>query len=99
MENASIRFNFKEIRNLIEAQKENGWEFIFLGANIDAVEVAEHIGISAKRAVNFHNDSQGIAHAFLGFSDFVVSALTSATLSEVGDNWRKNLDKDFKSRK
>lgn len=99
MENSSVRFNFREIKKLIEKQKENGWEFIFLGANIDAVEVAEHIGISAKRAVNFHNDSQGIAHVFEGFSNFFGSALASATLSEVGDHWRKNLDKDFKSRK
>lgn len=99
MENSSVQFNYKEVKKMIEAQKELGWDFIFLGANIDAVEVAEHIGISARRAVNFHSDSQGIAHAFDGFSNFFGSALASANLSEVGDNWRKNLDSDFKSRK
>lgn len=99
MENASTHFNFRDVKKMIDEQKEKGWEFIFLGANIDAVEVAENMGISAKRAVNFHSDSKGISHAFDGFNDFFGMALSASCFDEVGDKWRKNLDDDFKSRK
>ena len=57
MENSSVKFSYREIKRLIGKQKEKGWEFIFLGANIDAVKVASHIGIDARRAVNYHADT------------------------------------------
>ena len=50
MENASIIYSYQQIRKMVEAQKEKGWEFIFLGANIDAIETAGNIGISRERA-------------------------------------------------
>ena len=60
MENASRRYNYDRVKMMIERQKEKyGWEFIFLGANIDAVEVADRFGISADRAANYHADSEG----------------------------------------
>lgn len=60
-ENASKEYNKKTVKDLIEKQKkESGWEFIFLGANIDAAETAESIGIDRKRAVNYRNDSKGV---------------------------------------
>ena len=59
MENASRRFSAKDVRKLIGQQKELGWEFLFLGANIDAVETASHIGIDADRAVDYCCDSAG----------------------------------------
>lgn len=69
MENSSVKYDYNQIKRLIEQQKECGWEFIFLGANIDAIEVAGHIGIDARRAVNYHADSKGTAQAFGAISN------------------------------
>ncbi len=100
MENASVKFSYKDIKKLIEQQKELGWEFIFLGANIDAVEVASHIGIDARRAVNYHADSFGTAHAFGAIGDFAAGFSAAAPdISFDDDEWRNLIDKDFKERK
>ena len=102
MENASVKFSYRDIKKLISKQKELGWEFIFLGANIDAVEVAEHIGIDARRAVNYHADSRGTQGIFEGIGNFA-HAFAAAPLMSFDDFdddfWRKNIDKDFKERK
>lgn len=102
MENASHKFNYRDIKKLIEQQKEQGWEFIFLGANIDAVEVASHIGIDARRAVNYHADSKGIAQGFGAISNFAAAfAFHDFDSDKIfdDDSWRKDIDKDFKERK
>ena len=100
MENASYKFNYKEIKRLIEQQKETGWEFIFLGANIDAVEVAGHIGIDARRAVNYHADSQGTDKLFSGIASFASGFAAAAPNVDFDDDeWRKLIDEDFKDRK
>src|SRR5574344_1332331 len=60
MENASRRYTYEKVKAMIERQRKRfGWEFIFLGANIDAVEVAGRFGIKANRAVNYECDSEG----------------------------------------
>lgn len=60
MENASKRCSYEDVKKKIERQKEcYGWEFLFLGANIDAIEVAGRFGINANRAVNYKCDSEG----------------------------------------
>ena len=59
MENASHRYTSDEVKAMVKRQKENGWEFLFLGANIDAVETAAHFGIGADRSVTFKNDHRG----------------------------------------
>ena len=65
MENASVIFDYRRVKRMIERQqKKYGWEFIFLGANIDAVGVAGRIGIAPERSARFHNDGQGIAKNF-----------------------------------
>ena len=62
MENASHRYNSEKVKLMIERQKTKyGWEFLFLGANIDAVETASQFGIGADRAVNYQCDSEGTA--------------------------------------
>ena len=62
LENASKRFSYEKIRRMIEREKERyGWEFLFLGANMDAVQEAARFGIGADRAVRFENDAQGVA--------------------------------------
>ena len=103
MENSSHKFNYREIKRLIGKQKEKGWEFIFLGANIDAVEVASHIGIDARRAVNYHADSHGVEECFGAIENFAsaFAATPDINVDEFFkmDSWRKDIDKDFKDRK
>ena len=61
MENASYRYSSDEVKKMVERQqKKYGWEFLFLGANIDAVETAGKYGIAPNRAVRFHNDRKGV---------------------------------------
>ena len=99
IKNSSERFSYKDIKKLIERQKEKGWEFIFLGANIDAVEVAEHIGIDARRAVNYHADRKGTSEVFRAIGNFA-SAFAAAPISNFFDDgsWRKSIDNDFNNR-
>lgn len=97
-ENASRKFSYGEVKQLIERQKNIGWEFIFLGANIDAVEVASSIGIERRRAVNYHSDSRGTNKAYLGVCNFVLNSRLSNTGEDVGDDWRREIDEDFRNR-
>ena len=96
MENASIIYSYQQIRKMVEAQKEKGWEFIFLGANIDAIETAGNIGISRERAANFHNDHKGISHSYGAFGNALACFMNAGSIS---DTWKATLDKDFKERK
>lgn len=103
MENASERFSYNDIKQLIGKQKGHGWEFVFLGANIDAVEVAEHIGIDARRAVNYHADSRGTKHVYEAVGDLACSFVATPAIEfdEIfsSGSWRKKIDKDFEDRK
>lgn len=98
-ENSSTRYNYKQIKKLVETQKENGWEFIFLGANIDAVNVAGSMGISANRAVNYHSDKVGTKKTYGAVASFMSFAAAAPSFKDVADDWREELDEDFKSRK
>ena len=60
-ENSSKEYSYSEVKHMIEAKKERGWEFLFLGANIDAVGEAEKMGISRNRAVTYENDRKGVS--------------------------------------
>ena len=65
MENASRRYDSEKVKKMIERQKNRyGWEFLFIGANIDSVETAKHFGINSDRSVNYHADGQGTAVVF-----------------------------------
>lgn len=97
MENASHHYTYDKVRNMIERQKERyGWEFLFLGANIDAVETAKHFGIGADRAVNYHSDREGTQLNYEVLSEAVSAVRCSVPL---GTNWKKRIDEDFNSRK
>ena len=96
MENASIIYSYQQIKKMVEAQKEKGWEFIFLGANIDAIETAGNIGISRERAANFHNDRSGISHSYGAFANAISCFMSEKAIS---DDWKAALDEDFKNRK
>ncbi len=98
MENASRKFSYGKVKQLIERQKELGWDFVFLGANIDAAEVADSIGIERRRAVNYHSDSRGTAKLYNSVSKLVMASRKSAPKQTADDSWREELDEDFKSR-
>lgn len=96
MENASLEYNYEKIRQLISVQKEKyNWEFIFLGANIDAIKSAEKFGISANRASNYHADSQGTALNYDVISEAITSVRSNQAISE---SWKEEIEFDFKMR-
>ena len=96
MENASRRYDSERVRQMIRRQKERyGWEFLFLGANIDAVETARHFGIGADRAVNYRADHEGTKLNYEVLSEAVSAVRCSAPL---GENWKKRIEEDFASR-
>ena len=74
MENASKEYDYAKVKKMVEQQKEAGWEFIFLGANIDAVEVAGRFGVTANRAVRYECDSAGTMLNFTAMSKMVSRA-------------------------
>lgn len=97
MENASRRYDSEKVKKMIERQKEKyGWEFIFLGANIDAVETARHFGISEDRAVNYHSDSEGTQLNYEVLSEAICSVRCSAPL---GAKWSERINEDYERRK
>lgn len=97
MENSSREYNTDTVKRMIEEQKEKfGWEFLFLGANIDAVKTAGNIGISADRAVNYHSDSKGTELNYDGIS----AAITSMRHNfGINANWKQKIEKDYENRK
>lgn len=96
MENASRHYNAERVKQMIERQKARyGWEFLFLGANIDAVETARHFGIVADRAVNYHSDSAGTQLNYEVLSEAICAVRGSVQL---GADWKKRIDEDFESR-
>ena len=72
-ENSSTKYNYREVRKMIEAAQEKGWEFLFLGANIDAAAEAARIGISRERSANYHAVAEGTHTLFEAVSDTVSS--------------------------
>ncbi len=97
MENASHRYTADELRAMIERQKQKyGWEFLFLGANIDAVETAAHIGIAHDRAVTYRCDSAGTRLNYEVISDAVSCARCSSTLPS---DWKERIENDHLHRK
>ena len=96
MENASRRYSSNEVKKLIERQKEKGWEFLFLGANIDAVETAKTFGIREDRAVNYRADSAGTRLNFQVLAEAVSQVRQSRPLAS---GWKARIDEDYQSRK
>ena len=96
MENASRRYSYEKIRRMIkDKKKEFGWEFIFLGANIDAVSAAESIGISKDRATNYNSDSEGTK---LNYEVINRTVSSLRTKHHIDDNWKAEIEEDFKER-
>ena len=98
MENASKRYTYEKVKSMIDRQKEKyGWEFIFLGANIDAVEVAGRFGISEDRAANYHSDEEGTALNYEVLSEAICQVRMGCAPLSAG--WKKKIDADFERRK
>jgi len=93
MENASREYSQSGIKTMIEAHKEKGWEFIFLGANIDAVKVGGSMGISADRSVSYKADKVGTAMNFMTMS-CVASAVRGRR--DIGKDWKADIEKHNK---
>ena len=97
MENASRRYSAQEVRRKIEQQKEaHGWEFLFIGANIDAVETAGRFGIAPDRAVNYHADKKGTNVLYACVSKAVGSIRSNAPMRA---DWSEEIAADYASRK
>ena len=97
MENASRRYSARQVKEMIQRQKEKyNWEFLFLGANIDAVETAGHLGIDPDRAVNYHCDSEGTRLNFEVVAQAAAAVRCSAPLDA---HWKDAIEEDFRKRK
>lgn len=97
MENCSREFTTKTVRNLVETQKaEQNWEFIFLGANIDAISTAAKFGIDKDRATNFHADDMGIKKNYESINNAIH---TMRSEKKVNKSWKKTIEDDYEDRK
>ena len=95
-ENASRYYDYEKVRKMIERQKETyGWEFLFLGANIDAAAEAKRFGIRADRAVNYKCDEMGTALNYEVISEAVCCVRACQPL---GAEWKKRIDEDVRKR-
>lgn len=97
MENASRKYDLEKVRKMIEHEQEKyGWEFLFIGANIDAVQTAGTFGIPKNRAVNYNHDSEGTRVVY----DSVSSAVSQCrACTPISDEWKDEIDRDYKTRK
>ena len=96
MENASMEYSYKAIESLISETKSNGWEYMFLGANLDAAKVGARMGIHKDRTVRYHADQKGTKINYEVINEAVTSFRIKNHLSKA---WKKRIDEDFKSRK
>ena len=96
MENASREYDHHKVKEMIEHQKARyNWEFIFLGANIDAVSTARDIGISEDRAVQYHADGEGTILNYNVVSEAIINLRAN---KEVDATWKEAIEKDYESR-
>ena len=96
MENASHRYSSDKVKKMIAHEKEKyGWEFLFIGANIDAVETAGRFGIDAGHAANYHADSKGTSLLYEAVSCSIEGFRGCGKLS---DDWNGSLNADYNSR-
>ena len=96
MENASREYTYDRVRKMIEHEKEKyGWEFLFLGANMDAAKEAARFGISEDRAANYHADQMGTAVIYEAVSEAVCNVRASRPMSA---DWKRRVDEDYNTR-
>ena len=97
MENASRRYTARQVKEKIQRQKKKyGWEFLFLGANMDAVETAAHMGIDKNRSVSYHSDHAGTQLNYRVVNEAVNCMRQCA---QIPDDWARPIEMDYQSRK
>ena len=97
MENASRKYSYDRLKAMIERQKDKyGWEFLFLGANIDAAKEAARFGISADHAANYHADSEGTNVIYETVSEAITQVRCCA--APLSADWKQQVDEDYKKR-
>ena len=97
MENASREYSYERVKKMVERQKEKyGWEFLFLGANIDAIETAGRFGINADRAANYNCDSEGTALNYEVLAETVCEMRVCE--KPIGAKWKRRIDEDYRRR-
>ncbi len=95
-ENSSRLYSSDEIKKMITHEKEKyGWEFLFLGANIDAIETARHYGINEDRAVTYCSDSEGTKLNYRVVSNAVSGMRCGSALNP---SWKKDIEEDHRRR-
>ena len=97
MENASHRYSYDQVKAMIRRYTEEfGWEFLFLGANIDAAKEAARFGIRADRAANYHADSRGTGVIYETVSEAICHVRTSP--KPLSADWKRKVDDDYRKR-
>ena len=96
MENASRKYSYEQVKQMIEAKKELGWEFLFLGANIDAAREAARFGIDEDCAADFICDEKGTQLNFEAIGDAVCDARAARPIQK---SWKRKITEDFQKRK
>ena len=98
MENASREYSYAKVKQMIERQKKRyGWEFLFLGANIDAEEVGARMGIDRDHSAEFTNDCAGTRVNYDVMSDVV--SFVRGCAKPIGAAWKKEIEKDHRRRR
>lgn len=98
MENASRQYSYEKVRRMVEKEKEKyGWEFLFLGANMDAIEVAGRFGIGSDRAVTYEADREGTTLNYKVVAE-TVGCMRQAT-GRINADWKREIEEDVKRRK
>lgn len=98
MENASRHYTYPKVKAMVERQKSRyGWEFLFLGANIDALEVAGHFGINKDYAANYHCDEEGTALNYEVLSEAICRV--RGENKPLSADWKERIDADYEKRK
>lgn len=96
MENSSHIYSSEKVKKMIENEKKNGWEFLFVAANIDAVKTASHFGISPERAVNYNADSRGTEVVY----DTLCCAVSDMRAGKaLSPDWSVKINEDYEKRK
>lgn len=96
LENASTKYSSDDVKKMVKQQEEKGWEFLFLGANIDAVETAKQYGITEDRAVDFLCDKEGMGTNFEVLSESVGKFRVTGAISK---KWSEKIQSDYEKRK
>lgn len=97
-ENASRNYTYEKVKSMIERQKKKyGWEFLFIGANIDAAKEAKRFGIDEDMSANYVPDEVGTTVNFMAMSEAITQVRT--TNHSLNSSWKKKIDEDYQKRK